>query len=120
MVVLRYLPACNRSFQSPLLLGAHEELERLWRETGRCTESDIFLQGLIQVAVALLERSMGERGPASRLAARGCAKHRSIGAVHLGIHGPDFAGAIEVALEEPQTGLMTIRLEELEFLEFGN
>ena len=99
---------------------AHEELERLWRETGRRTESGIMLQGLIQVAAALLKRSMGERGPASRLAARGCAKLRSIGAVHLGIHGPDFASTIEAALEEPRTESITIRLEGLEYLELGS
>jgi hypothetical protein len=99
---------------------AHEELERLWRETGRRTGSGVFLQGLIQVAAALLKRSMGERGAANRLAARGCAKLRTIEAVHLGIHGRDFASEIEVALEEPATGPIAIRLEGLEYLEFGN
>lgn len=99
---------------------AHEELERLWKETGRRTESGIFLQGLIQVAAALLKHSMGERGPASRLAAHGCAKLRTIKAVHIGINGPDFASAIEAALDESATGPVTIRLEGLETLEFGN
>lgn len=99
---------------------AHEELEPLWRATGRRTKSGIFLQGLIQVAAALLKSSMDERGPASRLAAHGCAKLRTIGAVHLGIHGPDLARAIEVALDEPATGPVTIQLEGLEYFESGN
>ncbi len=96
---------------------AHEELERLWRRVGRRTESGIFLQGLIQVAAAMLKRRMGKRGAASRLAAHGCAKLRTIDALHLGIHGPDLASAIEAALDAPGTEPVTIQLEGLEYLE---
>ncbi len=99
---------------------AHEEWEQLWRQAGRRTESGIFLQGLIQLAAALLKRSMGERGPARRLAAHGCAKLRTIEAVHLGIHGPAFASVIEAAFDEPASGPVTIQLEGLEYLETGN
>ena len=95
---------------------SHEELERLWRGTGRRTETGVFLQGLIQVAAALLKRSMGERGSASRLAAQGCAKLRTIADVHLGISGPDFARVIEATLEGRARGPTTIRLRGLEYL----
>ncbi len=95
---------------------SHEELERLWRGTGRRTETGVFLQGLIQVAAALLKRSMGERGSASRLAAQGCAKLRTIADVHLGISGPDFARVIEATLEGRARDPVMIRLQGLEYL----
>ncbi len=95
---------------------SHEELERLWRGTGRRTETGVFLQGLIQVAAALLKHSMGERGSAGRLAAQGCAKLRTIADVHLGISGPDFARVIEATLEGRARGPTTIRLRGLEYL----
>ena len=95
---------------------SHEELERLWRGTGRRTETGVFLQGLIQVAAALLKHSMGQRESASRLAAQGCAKLRTIADVHLGISGPDFAHVIEATLEGRARGPVTIRLQGLEYL----
>ncbi len=95
---------------------AHEELERLWRGTGRRTETGVFLQGLIQVAAALLKRSTDERGSASRLAAQGCAKLRTIPDVHLGISGLDFARVIEATLEGRARGPIAIRLQGLEYL----
>jgi hypothetical protein len=90
---------------------AHEELERLWRGTGRRTETGVFLQGLIQVAAALLKRSTDERGSASRLAGKGCEKLRTIAEVHLGISGPDLARVIEATLEGRARGRVTIRLQ---------
>jgi predicted metal-dependent hydrolase len=95
---------------------SHEELERLWRGTGRRTETGVFLQGLIQVAAALLKRSMGEPGSASRLAAQGCTKLRTIADVHLGISGPGLARVIEATLEGQASGPVTIRLQGLECL----
>ncbi len=95
---------------------AHEELERLWRGAGRRTETGVFLQGLIQVAAALLKRATDERGSANRLAAQGCAKLRTIADVHLGISGPDFACVIEATLEGRTRGPTTIRLQGLEYL----
>ena len=94
---------------------SHEELERLWRGTGRRTETGVFLQGLIQVAAALLKRSTDERGSASRLAGKGCAKLRTIADVHLGISGPDLARVIEATLEGRARGRVTIRLQGLEY-----
>ncbi len=95
---------------------AHEELERLWRGTGRRTETGVFLQGLIQVAAAFLKRSTDERGSASRLAAQACAKLRTIPDVHLGISGLDFARVIEATLEGRARGPIAIRLQGLEYL----
>lgn len=53
---------------------AHEALEELWVAAGRRTPAGTFLQGLIQVAVALLKWSQGQHDGARRLAEAGSAK----------------------------------------------
>jgi hypothetical protein len=99
---------------------AHEELERLWRGAGRRTDTGVFLQGLIQVAAALLKHSMGRTASANRLAAKGCTKLRTIPEPHLGICGPDIARRIEASLEGRAKGPVTIRLEGLEYVPAGS
>jgi hypothetical protein len=59
---------------------------------------------------------MGEPAPAARLAARGCAKLRTVESIHLGIHGSDFASEIEFCIEAGRTEAIAIRLEGLEYL----
>jgi hypothetical protein len=98
---------------------AHEELEPLWQQMGSRSPTGTFLQGLIQLAAALLKRDMGEPAPAARLAARGCAKLRTVESIHLGIHGSDFASEIESCIEAGRTEAIAIRLEGLEYLASG-
>lgn len=53
---------------------AHEALEPFWRAAGRDSEAGRFLQGVIQLAAALLKDSMGLERPARRLATAACVK----------------------------------------------
>lgn len=53
---------------------AHESLEQCWVAAGRTTELGLFLQGLIQVAVACLKLEQGFTDVAKRMAEDGLAK----------------------------------------------
>ena len=53
---------------------AHESLEQCWVAAGRTTETGLFLQGLIQIAVACLKFEQGFTDVAQRMAADGLAK----------------------------------------------
>lgn len=77
---------------------AHEALEGLWRAAGRESEPGRLLQGLIQVAAALLKHSMGSEGPARHLAALACEKLRRAPEGLLGIQGRDLADQVEAHL----------------------
>ena len=89
---------------------AHEELEGLWRAAGRRSETGAFLQGLIQVAAALLKDSMGERPAARRMAARGCSKLRRASGVFLGIDARTLSAEVEAFLSGAAPDPPAIRL----------
>ena len=89
---------------------AHEALEAVWRAAGRRTATGMFLQGLIQVAAALLKRSVGARASAARLSATGCSKVRSASGVFLGIDADAFASEIEAYMDGRRTTPPSIRL----------
>ncbi len=89
---------------------AHEALEAPWREAGRQSEAGVFLQGLIQLAAALLKDAVGERATAERMAARGCAKLRRKPGVFLGIDGARLAEEAEAFLADRRPDPPTIRL----------
>lgn len=93
---------------------AHEALEGLWRSAGAKSELGLLLQGLIQVAAALLKRGMGEGEGARRLAARGCEKLRATSGVSLGIDRSELAEAVERCIEGREAGAPIIRLAGLD------
>lgn len=78
---------------------AHEVLEDLWVRTGRSTEIARFIQGIIQIAAALLKDSQSVRRGASRLKKRGLSKLRTQSGVYLGIRIDDFVMDVENYLE---------------------
>ena len=53
---------------------AHEAWEQCWIAAGKTTETGLFMQGLIQVAAALLKQHQGHTGAARRLAREGLEK----------------------------------------------
>ncbi len=55
---------------------AHAAWEALWQTTGRSDAAGRFLQGLIQIAAALVQHRAGREGGARRLVSRGLAKLR--------------------------------------------
>lgn len=64
---------------------AHEALEAVWVAAGRQTETGLFIQGLIQIAVAHLKRYQRFHDVALRLSQDGLEKMRRIHGVYLGI-----------------------------------
>ena len=58
-------------FNHEYWLVANEVLEAVWVAAGRRTETGLFIQGLIQIAVAHLKRLQGFHDTASRMASAG-------------------------------------------------
>jgi hypothetical protein len=84
---------------------AHEALEAVWVGAGRKTDTGLFVQGLIQIAVAHLKRFQGFDDVARRMAAEGLDKIKRMRGIHLGIDVAAFRTAVEAsfsgALEIP-------------------
>lgn len=93
---------------------AHEALEGLWRAAPPDGELAALLQGVIQLAAALLKSGMGEAGGASRLAARGCDKLRAVKSVSLGFDCEQLAEDVERYLDGRDASVPLIWLGELE------
>jgi len=89
---------------------AHEALEGPWRAAGRRSETGAFLQGLIQLAAALLKHAAGSRPTAQRMAARACAKLRRAPGGLLGIDADALARDAEAFLAGARSEPPTIRL----------
>ena len=74
---------------------AHEVLEGLWMQAGRKTQLALFIQGIIQIAAALLKYSQGNMKGALLLSDRGLEKIRRRKGVYLGIDADEFADRVE-------------------------
>lgn len=64
---------------------AHEALEAVWVAAGRQTETGLFVQGLIQIAVAHLKMYQGFIDVGRRMAEDGLDKMKRIQGIYLGI-----------------------------------
>ena len=73
---------------------AHEAWEGLWVSTPRDEAPSLLLQGLIQVAAALLKTHMGVIGGARTLSAEGIDKLRRVAARHDHLLGLDLLATI--------------------------
>ena len=69
---------------------AHEALEAVWITAGRNTQTGLFVQGLIQIAVAQLKRQQGFLDVAQRMANEGLAKMSPVQGVFLGLDTSQF------------------------------
>jgi len=63
----------------------HEVLEKLWMTAGKKSPEGIFLQGIIQLAVALLKKSQANSEGLKRLAEKAIPKLHSQSEIYLGI-----------------------------------
>jgi len=77
---------------------AHEVLEGLWAGETPETPTKTFLQGLIQIAAALLKKSQSAHEGAVRLSAKGLPKLRSQSGVFLGLEIEPFTRQVEAFL----------------------
>lgn len=73
---------------------AHEALEAVWVAAGRQTETGLFIQGLIQIAVAHLKNFQGFNDVAKRMATEGLEKMKRINGIFLGINVAVFRNAV--------------------------
>lgn len=64
---------------------AHEALEAVWVAAGRQTETGLFIQGLILIAVAHLKLFQGFDDVARRMAEEGLDKMKPVKGIYLGI-----------------------------------
>ena len=110
-------PACSRYLYGIDLFNydywweAHEAWEAVWRAAGRQSTTGLFIQGLIQIAVARLKLHQGFRAPAQRLAGEGLAKIPRLDGAYLGINVAEFRLEVERQFfREPPSSLF-IRLE---------
>lgn len=83
-------------FNEGKFFAAHEALEALWLEVAG--EEREFLQGLVQVAVALEHRARGNRAGAARVLARARRRLRGYGARHGGLALEAILGGAEAFL----------------------
>lgn len=72
----------------------HEELEGLWHAVGHETPIGQFLQGIIQIAAALLQESLGSRETAAALAGKGLEKLDQCDREFLGVDVPRFSADV--------------------------
>ncbi len=89
---------------------AHEALEAVWVAAGRQTETGLFVQGLIQVAVAHLKNYQGFTDVAKRMAAEGLHKMKSTKGVYLGIDVAVFRNAVKAYVSNDNHIPVTIEL----------
>jgi predicted metal-dependent hydrolase len=95
---------------------AHAAWESLWRLAKGQEPAASFLQGLIQVAAALVRRRAGAREGARRLAARGLSKlKRAPARQYLGVDVAELAARVEAHLELPAEASEAARLLVLYF-----
>jgi hypothetical protein len=95
---------------------SHEALEELWHAAGRTTPAARFVQALIHLSAACLNRHRGHREAARRQAARavrGLRAARTLGPIVMGIDVEALAVDVARAFSDP--GERPPRLE----LDFG-
>lgn len=90
----RYLYAVDL-FNYAFWWETHEVLEKLWLGTGRISPTAIFIQGIIQIAAALLKNSQGISRGSQNLCAKGLPKVRSQSGLFLGIDIEQFTHELE-------------------------
>jgi hypothetical protein len=78
---------------------AHEALEPVWLAAGKETETGLFVQGLIQIAVANLKNAQGATDVAQRMAKTGLDKMRRREGIYLGIDVRRFCTEVKTFFE---------------------
>ena len=89
---------------------AHEALEAVWVAAGRHTETGLFIQGLIQIAVAHLKAFQGFKAAAKRMAWKGLDKLGHPGGGYLGIDVAVLRSAVKASFSKDPVTPVTIEL----------
>ncbi len=90
---------CVDLFNDGFWWEAHERLKYISLGVGRETETGQFVQGIIQVAAALLKHFMDERGAALALAKLGTGNLQTQSGVYLGIAVAPFTAQIDSCVQ---------------------
>ena len=89
---------------------AHAEWEMLWQATERRDDAGWFLQGLIQVAAALVQLRAGRVEGARKLAGKVGANLRRVTSPFMGLDVEAFADTIESGLESRSQPVIELEL----------
>lgn len=89
---------------------AHEALEAVWVAAGRQTETGLFIQGLIQIAVSHLKMFQGFSDVATRMAKEGLDKMKRITGIYLGIDVAVLRSAVNTYCASDKQTPVTIQL----------
>lgn len=89
---------------------AHEALEAVWMAAGRRTESGLFIQGIIQIAVAHLKEIQGFQAAAKKMAWKGLDKLGHRKDCYLGIDVITFHSAVKASFSKNPVTPVTIEL----------
>ncbi len=89
---------------------AHEAWEVVWKCVGRHTETGLFLQGLIQVAVAMLKTEQDFRNAAERLARDGTTKLSLVKGTYLGVDVLALSAEVHAYVSGKKSSTPLIRL----------
>lgn len=87
---------------------AHAQWELLWQVTDRSATASSFLQGLIQVAAALVQHRAGRAEGARKLARKGVARLRRADRPFMGVDVVAFADAVETWIESGDPPLIEL------------
>ncbi len=91
---------------------AHAEWEMLWQATDRSDTAGSFLQGLIQVAAALVQDRSGRVEGARKLARKGVARLRRVNGRFMGVDVEAFVDAVESWLESVNPPVIELAINQ--------
>ncbi len=90
---------------------AHEALEAVWIAAGRTSQTGFFIQGLIQIAVAMLKRKQDFIDVSQRMAHDGLEKIHPGLKHHLGIDVLLLRQQTEAFIQDPSIARITLKLD---------
>lgn len=90
---------------------AHEAFESIWIAAGRTSQTGFFIQGLIQIAVALLKRKQSFIDVSQRMATDGLDKVHPGLRTFMGINVPQLRSDTERFIEDTTIKSITIQLD---------
>ena len=106
----RYLYAIDL-FNHQYYWEVHEVLEKLWLETGKKSTEGIFLQGIIQLSVALLKKNQSNTIGTLRLTKKALPKLCSQQGVYLGIDIEAFIEEYKLFIDDKTATQFVITLQ---------
>jgi uncharacterized protein len=90
---------------------AHEVLEGLWHEVGSNTSTGLFIQGLIQIAAALIKKTQAAHRGAQRLSEKGRSKVLVQPGIFLGIDVSLFTQDTDLFITNGKSAPPVIKLK---------